>query len=323
MSLRSINWSNLGFGAALLLLGMLGGWWTVFIHRLLDENYTMAVAFYGASAELAAEHDRRRMMLMGESLTLLLLALLLIVLALEQARRERRMVRQMESLFAASTHELKTPVAGVRSLLESLQSGVLPPARMAPFLARGLEACTRLEHLIEGILAWQAAQARPSDRVRTTVQAQVSAVLEHRFASLGAEKLSCSLDGIGDVVIEVAPDRFRVILENLLDNARKYGEGRDVKLSGRIVGPHVALTVTDQGAGFAPGDSEVLFEPYRRGRSGEKRHGTGLGLYIARSLARGMGGDLRAESPGPGQGATFTFLVQRELGAKPLSSGGS
>ncbi|HNH49851.1 MAG TPA: ATP-binding protein, partial [Myxococcota bacterium] len=74
----------------------------------------------------------------------------------------------------------------------------------------------------------------------------------------------------------------------------------------------VELWVQDHGSGFPAEEAELLFEPYQRGQSGQPRHGTGLGLYLARSLARSMGGELRATSPGIGKGATFHLRLLRE-----------
>jgi signal transduction histidine kinase len=71
----------------------------------------------------------------------------------------------------------------------------------------------------------------------------------------------------------------------------------------------VRVAVTDEGAGFAPEDSERLFAPWDRGRRSGTPGGTGLGLYLARSILREAGGDLLASSRGPGRGATFTLLL--------------
>ena len=101
-------------------------------------------------------------------------------------------------------------------------------------------------------------------------------------------------------------DAVRVVLENLLDNARKYGGG-NVELVTAAKGPRWRLEVRDQGQGFSPGDAERLFEPFERGGGKGVAHGSGLGLYISRQLARRMHGELTAFSGGPGKGSTFTL----------------
>jgi signal transduction histidine kinase len=76
------------------------------------------------------------------------------------------------------------------------------------------------------------------------------------------------------------------------------------------------LEISDRGRGFAPEAAEKLFDPHNRGSGDGMTHGAGLGLAIARSLARRMGGDLSARSAGPGKGAVFTLVL-------PLSSTGA
>jgi signal transduction histidine kinase len=309
---RQARWANLAYAVTLFLLALLGAWWTVLIARLVEENHALQLALSGPVATVTAEYARKRLMLIGESVTLSLLALVLAGLVVGYARRERAQMRRLEGVLAASTHELKTPIAGVKALLESLQTGVLPPDRMGPYLVKGLASAERLEHLVEGILAYQSAVARRSSDLEVRpLRAWVEPVLEHRLAGPGAAAIEVALDGAAAVPVRAAPDPFRVILENLLDNAQKYGDGGVVRLRGRVDGDRVALEVVDEGVGFCPADADALFEPYQRGARVERRHGTGLGLYIARTLARSLEGDLRAESPGEGKGATFTLWLRR------------
>ena len=284
-------------------------WWTVLIERLVEENHMLRLALAGPSAELTADYARQRMMLVGESVTLTILAVALAGFVVRYARAERTQNRRLEGMLAASTHELKTPIAGVKALLESLKSGVLPPEMMGPFLDKGLVTVDRLEHIVEGILAFQHAVAARAPKLQDQpLELWVDAVLAQR---LPGEKLECDLGEAGSVVVRAATDTFRVVLENLLDNARKYGGDTVVHLRAHVQGDRVAIEVTDQGVGFRPEDARMIFEPYERAGKTERRRGTGLGLYIARTLARSIDGDLTARSDGEGMGATFTLLLPR------------
>ncbi len=304
--------NNVAYAVTLLLLGLLGTWWTILIARLVEENHALRLALHGPTAQVLAEYSRKRLMLIGESVSLSVLTLVLAGLMVGYARRERAQVRRLEGVLAASTHELKTPIAGVKALLESLQSGVLPPDRMGPYLEKGLASTDRLEHLVEGILAYQAAVVRRgADLEVRPLATWVEGVLDHRLGSPGEDSLAVHLGECAAIPVRCAPDPFRVILDNLLDNAKKYGNGTEVRLGARVDGDRVALDVTDAGVGFAPEEADALFEPYQRGAGVEHRRGTGLGLYIARTLARSLEGDLRAESAGPGHGATFTVWLRR------------
>ena len=312
---QQLRWSNWAFAATFALLVLLGGWWIVLIFQLLEENTALRILVQGDTPELQLEHHRRRVMLAGESTLLSILAVSLVGLAYRYAIAERGQIRRLEGVLAASTHELKTPVAGVRALLESLESGVLPPERMAPHIGRGLESLSRLEHLIEGVLAYQSAVAR--ERVSVVVRPLedwVEEFLTHREGEGGDDHLTVELGAGGAEAVCAERDAFRVVLDNLLDNAHKYGRGAPVVLRTRVEGNFVHLEVVDGGEGFQPEEGLTLFEPYQRGSAGQRRHGTGLGLYIGRTLARAMGGELGATSPGPGQGATFTLTRRRAAG---------
>lgn len=309
---RRARLANVAYGVTLFLLALLGAWWTVLIARLVDENHELSLALAGPTAEVIRAYERKRLMLVGESVTLTVLALVLAGLLWRYARQERAQIRRLEGVLAASTHELKTPIAGVRMLLESLQSGVLPPADMGPYLTQGLAATERLEHLVESILAYQSAVARRTKALEVRPLLDwVQGVMEHRLATPGAEVVDLDLGALGDTPARAAADPFRVILENLLDNARKYGGGGPVQVRARLDGERVGVDVIDEGVGFSPADAEAIFEPYQRGSNMERRHGTGLGLYIARTLARSLEGELRAESEGEGRGATFTLWLRR------------
>ncbi len=303
---RLTTWSNLGFVAVLALLALLGLWWTVLIGRLVNENHDLRVAIEGDSAVVRAEHDRRRLMVWGESGTMGVLTVAVVGFAWATAMRERQQLRRIEGILAASTHELKTPLAGVRALLESLESGVLPPEKMGPHLARGLEGCARLERLVDGVLTWQTAVAHPE----AAGERREDRPLAGWVAFLPASAV-VDLGATASVPVRASPEAVRVILENLWENAHKYG-GTRVLVSAERAGPSVLLHLTDDGIGFEPGDAQRMFEPYERLHTHTR--GTGLGLYIARSLARAMGGELSARSSGSGQGSTFTLALPASTG---------
>ena len=132
----------------------------------------------------------------------------------------------------------------------------------------------------------------------------VSEILDHRRASFPDDDVRYA--PTEPVWVSCDRDAVRVVLENLLDNARKYGGGR-VDLVGTARGSRWRLEVRDSGQGFPPEDAERLFEPFERGGGTGVAHGSGLGLFISRQLARRMHGELTAKSAGPGQGSVFAL----------------
>ena len=147
----------------------------------------------------------------------------------------------------------------------------------------------------------------PLDEVLRTCAALVS-------PQVRARGLSCTYDGC-DPALRVRADRDKVqqVVLNLLSNAVKFTEpGGRVMLAGAgdAAGGAVRVTVADTGIGIAAEQLARVFAPFVQvdARLTRTREGTGLGLAISRDLARGMGGDLTAEST-PGAGSTFTLTL--------------
>jgi len=308
-------------GFTLVVTATLVGWWTILLGGEMRDNEALERQLLAAQAqltageveqrqlEIAAHHDRRNVMLVGEStlLGLLLSGSLVVLFLLAQRRKQQR--EDMEKLLQFTSHEFKTPVAGVKGLLQSLAIGSIPEAQRAELIRLGQHECDRLEHLAETILAYQRAMSRePREGLRPLDVAQfVADLLAHRArTSSDGEVDSASVEA---VQVLADHDGLRVILENLLDNAHKYGGGR-VRLSGSVHEGRWQLDIGDQGRGFEPQTAEKLFDIHNRGSGDGMTHGAGLGLAIARQLARRMGGDITARSPGPGKGAIFSVTLQ-------------
>jgi two-component system sensor histidine kinase GlrK len=224
----------------------------------------------------------------------------------------RRQREKMEQMLRMTTHELKTPIAGMRALLQSLELGSIPETMRPRMIAQGLRECTRLEHLTETMLAHQRFIIKDQTDLRpASISTLISAVVAHRQASHLDQHLHVNMgEEMYDVQVLVDRDAFQVILENLLDNVAKYGGGKSATLTVDRSLQMCRVHVADQGIGFHPRIAEQLFEPFRRSDASQVvMHGTGLGLSIARNLAHKMGGDLVARSDGDGLGATFTLTL--------------
>jgi signal transduction histidine kinase len=307
-------------GITLLATASLVFWWTILLRGEMRNNEVLERALLdreqGLSMqqvaerriEIAAHHDRRRVMLVGEStlLALMLSGSLVVLFLLAQRRKQQR--EDMEKLLQFTSHEFKTPVAGVKGLLQSLAIGSIPESQRAELIKLGQIECDRLEHLAETILAYQRAMAREPREGSQRIDAArfVADLLAHRERTAsGGEVQTAVIDAV-----EVLADRdgLRVILENLLDNANKYGGGK-VRLAAGVSDGRWRLDISDQGRGFPAESSEKLFDLHNRGSGEGVTHGAGLGLAIARQLARRMGGDIAAHSKGPGLGAVFTVTL--------------
>ena len=306
-------------GVTLLAVASLVAWWTILLRgemrnnealerELLTRSGLSTQQMAGKQLEIAAHHDRRKVMLVGEStlLGLLLSGSLVVLFLLAQRRKQQR--EDMEKLLQFTSHEFKTPVAGVKGLLQSLAIGSIPEAQRAELIKLGQIECDRLEHLAETILAYQRAMSREPRQgaQRIDVARFIADLLAHRARTAsGGEVEVAAID-----TVQVLGDRdgLRVIVENLLDNANKYGGG-SVQLAASVSDGRWQLNIRDHGRGFPPETAEKIFDLHNRGSGEGVTHGAGLGLAIARQLARRMGGDIAAHSAGPGKGAVFTVTL--------------
>ncbi len=230
-----------------------------------------------------------------------------------RALEAQRQLLAMKTDFVSNvTHELKTPLTSVLLYAELLESGKAP-SRAAEFGGVIRREAARLSVLIEGILA-VARQEAGMGRLELS-QLDVHALAQelcHALEPQAARKrISLSLTGPSPLMMESDPGLCRSILQNLIENAIKYGrpDGRvDVDIHYRK--NTVRLTVADDGPGIATEDQKKVFDRFFRGGNGLTRSisGTGLGLSIVKSAVRTLGGRIHLESS-PGQGTRMTVTI--------------
>jgi signal transduction histidine kinase len=253
----------------------------------------------------------RRIQFHGESTTLLLLLAACTAMLYRLVRGERRSTARMKEFLATVTHEMKTPLTGVKSLLQTMAAGRVPPEQCTQLVGLGLKETERLEHMIDNVLMSGRLRA---DALQTHVESlPLREFVEHRRRYMvgGEDRLQLRWQvGADNLVVRGDANAVRVILENLTDNAFKYGGDSVVELIVAHQEQYGQITVADCGIGFSHAGVAELFAPFRRaGEAHNGQHGTGLGLSLSLALARQMGGELSAASDGPGQGARFTLTL--------------
>ncbi len=222
--------------------------------------------------------------------------------------QERRSVEVKNEFVSMVSHELRTPITGISGFADTLLDHWrdLPPSEVDEFLTILRGESDHLADLVEDILViprLDAGQLRfHLDQVR------VSEIAESVAEMVLDRSTSTEIDLPVYVMVWSDPLRLRQILRNLMENARKYG-GNEVYISGeeRREGTYTVI-VADNGSGIAEADHERIFEHFEQLSKGDARleQGVGLGLPIARKLARAMGGNLWYEDRFP-VGAAFCF----------------
>jgi len=237
-----------------------------------------------------------------------------VFLVLEIKRNEEH-----DSFINAVTHELKTPIASIRLYLQTLQSRDVDEVRRRQFYEVMLADAERLHQTVDQVLkAGAAAQTRKSG-VRAPVDlsalarecVQLALVRHH----LDASAMSLEIHAEGPLVVSGDAEALRSVLANLLDNAVKYS-GDHVRVTVSVAAPSPAtvwVRVQDRGVGIPRKQLKRIFNRFYRVQARGLRHikGTGLGLYIVKTIARAHGGRVFAQSEGEGRGATFTLELPR------------
>jgi two-component system sensor histidine kinase SenX3 len=229
--------------------------------------------------------------------------------------REIRRNEQQDAFINAVTHELKTPVASIRLYLETLQTRAVDDAKRKEFYSIMLEDSSRLMETIEQIL--RTGRIGHTSRKPNLSSLEIGAVVEECVArartlyNLSPESLSYRPGT--PITILADPDEVRAAVSNLVDNAVRYS-GNNVKVkveTGSIHGRDVFVRVRDEGSGIAKAELKQIFKRFYRARgpAAPRVPGTGLGLYIVRSVAKRHGGRAWAESEGPGRGSTFVLQL--------------
>ena len=233
--------------------------------------------------------------------------------------REIRRNEQHDSFINAVTHELKTPVASIRLYLQTLQTRELDEAKRREFYQIMLEDSDRLLHTIDQVLRAGSTQSqfRRIDQIRVDLAelAHDCVALARTRFHLADEALTFDRRTAGPAMVVGDPDELKAAVWNLIDNAVKYSAGNPrvvVSLDETADRTRYALKVTDQGPGISPNELKRVFRRfYRIHGMSVRTKGSGLGLFIVRSVARRHGGKAFAESAGAGQGSTFTLLLPR------------
>jgi signal transduction histidine kinase len=242
---------------------------------------------------LPAAHDEVRRL--GETLNEMLERLR------ESFERERRFV-------ADASHELRTPVAVIKTELEgALRSGGHDPAVTAA-LSAAVEECDHLAQLAEDLLVVARSGEGELPLRREPVEAgELLERVRDRFTDR-AERAGreIRLDPGEDVRLDADSLRLQQALGNLVDNALRHGEG-EIVLRSAIRDGRVELSVSDAGAGFPPAFADRAFERFARGDGARTRGGSGLGLAIVRTIAEAHGGSADIVS---GPGATVRISLR-------------
>lgn len=228
---------------------------------------------------------------------------------LQQRQEHKRLMVKLESLQdwselqdtwqQALFHEMRNQLVAISGLAEYLKSSTveLPLDRSAKFAGQIADSSNYLGSIAENYLLVRKIESQPRQLpTEPMILQQLLTELLQLFKPL-ADKKACEIElkCPADVMLFVSPVGLKVVISSLLDNALKYSPfDSHICLTVTLEDAQVALRIQDDGPGIPPGEQDKIFDRFYRGpQAQESNTGTGLGLYMARTLAQSMGGALR------------------------------
>src|SRR6266487_942151 len=273
---------------------------TVPLRQMTQVSQRISAGNYAERIVIAPVHSTDELGQLASSINTL-------AVALEQTERRRLEV------IGNVAHELRTPIATLEGYLEGLLDGVIEPSPLTWAMLH--TEAGRLRRLVDDLQELSRAEARqiPLSLQPVAPQRLVQSALEpleEQFAEKGLQLQIHVPEVLSPVMVD--PNRAVQILTNLLVNALRYtpAPGR-VEVAVSREKTKVAFRVSDTGVGISPEQFAHIFERFYRVDKSRSRAfgGSGIGLTIAQSLAQAMGGEIRVESAGLGQGSSFTLTL--------------
>lgn len=316
------------FLAVYMLLAF--GWWTVHLWRQNDKLFQTEKALLEArfsknntrglnlsELEQTQEFQKikrhwqgRRRMVLAEAIFFTACLFVGLGIVRRAASREVALARQRRNFLLSITHELKSPLAAMRLILETFARRELPREQALKLAGNGLRDAARLQNLVEDMLL----AARLEDNWRPLAEPlDLQALVRDIVASLAVRFPDARIDvQIPDNFAPVSADRSGLIsvVQNLLENAVKYSpQGSPVWISAtRSPAGRLQLQVADLGKGIPDAEKRAVFDKFYRLGNEETRQttGTGLGLYIVSQVVKAHGGNISVSDNQP-RGVVFSI----------------
>jgi signal transduction histidine kinase len=230
--------------------------------------------------------------------------------AVGDAASQRGMAEQLPLDFLAVLgHELRTPVTAIKGYARLLQRRGVYDGHAIEQILEQADRMARLLHDLLDMSTFNVARL-PVNRVRTDLVSLAHSCAEEAWVLTESHVVVVEAPA-GPLEALVDPERVRQVLENLVSNAVKYSpDGGEIRIRVEDRRPVARVSVHDQGLGLAPEALPCVFDCfYRDAGTARVMDGAGLGLFIARQLVEAHGGQIWAESPGPGRGSTFCLTL--------------
>lgn len=239
---------------------------------------------------------------------------------LEEQEKNRKYEKARTDMIAGISHDLRTPLTAMKGTLKGLLDGVAStPEQQKKFLEAAYKRTGDMDTLLNQLL--YLSRMETGNMLISMQTIDIASFLENyvkgkrEVMENGQEEIIADTKGI-TAVVSVDPEQLWRILDNLVENSRKYGETKPLQMKIKLEKTSKGLSICfhDNGIGVPEEKLSYIFDEFYRGdESRNKREGTGLGLYIVKYLMEAMGGSVRAEN-------VNGFAVYLELPVSPERS---
>lgn len=280
-------------------------WWTVLLTKNNHQLYEAKVSALDTDQPNYADelqvlesfHDRKARMILGEGLVFGCMLILGLYVIQRMFNKELENVQQQKNFLLSVTHELKTPIASVNLITETLQKRTLEKEQQKELLDGILDETRRLEKLINNLLFSARLQTRYQYIPETISLANVLQQQKEKFSKL-FPSADIQIDCHENIFLFLDKESFHSVIGNLLENAIKYGgKPPTVAIRALVKKPFVTFEISDNGPGITKQEVGRVFDAFYRIGNEETRQtkGTGLGLYIAKKIVTAQGGTIEVE----------------------------
>ena len=216
----------------------------------------------------------------------------------QQKERELELQRDRKMLLLSLSHDIKTPLSAIKLYSKALSKGLYAEKEKQLEIAESIGAKA---DEIEGYVS-QIITASREDFLSLDVNMSefylselVTKIRQYYTEKLALVKTDFSISEYADCLLSGDPDRSIEVIQNVMENALKYGDGKSISVSFAEEDGCILVTVSNSGCTLANTDLPHIFESFWRGSNAEHEKGSGLGLYICRQLMRKMNGEIFAD----------------------------
>lgn len=238
-------------------------------------------------------------------------------------RRQLSLAQKKTDFVSNVSHELKTPLTSIRMFAELLhERRVTDPAKVTDYLRIIRLEAERLTRLINNVLDFARLERNQKhyNRRFLDLHPEIEHLWQAQSEHLRAQGFQTASEiAPGPMWAHADPDAIVQVIVNLLSNAEKYSlEKKEIELRASVDEGEIRISIFDRGAGIPAGEEKKIFESFYRAHDSLSSGipGSGLGLTLARRIARDLGGDIRCE-PRPGGGTTFTLAIPSHQPPQP------